>query len=551
MGLVYLARDPQIERDVALKTVRFDGPSHSFKIDEAKARFLKEAKISGRLQHPHIVTVFDVGEDQGTLYLAMEYVPGGSLAQRLVDGPPLPVEEKIRIVAEVAHALGHAHERGVLHRDVKPANILLTPSLAAKVTDFGIGKLLTGDTDLTSTGQMVGSPAYMSPEQIRGEKLDVRSDIFSLGVVLYQVLTGRKPFPAETLTTLVYQVLNEEPEDPTVYAPDVPPELIPVIRRCLAKKRDSRYSDAAELAAELGELVGFSPVMATSALSESKVGRARRLSASGSTPKPNLPDSGETRSNSAEGEVAATRGTSDATTERMERMDPTGATRNTPAPPPPPMSAGSATSRRPLLAGVALLVAAVAVGIVVMNRNAAPPVDPQPTPVPPPTAVPQPTEVPTPVPEATVLPVASPSAVPSVVPTEPATGSPTPTKRPAPKRATPTVVVAIPAPPTATPATTSLRVKLTTPIQKGLLLVAAGGRQVLRKEVDFGKGSSGGTMDTAITLPSGETEINVTFSRTDKTAAASGGSVRAALSGGERRLTVTVDEEGKLRIGLD
>jgi serine/threonine-protein kinase len=500
--------------------------------------------------------VFDVGEDHGTLYLAMEYVPGGSLAQRLVDGPPLPVEEKIRIVAEVAHALGHAHERGVLHRDVKPANILLTPSLAAKVTDFGIGKLLTGDTDLTSTGQMVGSPAYMSPEQIRGEKLDVRSDIFSLGVVLYQVLTGRKPFPAETLTTLVYQVLNEEPEDPTVYAPDVPPELVPVIRRCLAKKRDSRYTDAAELAAELGDLVGFSPVMASSALSESKVGRARRLmSASGSTPKPNLPDSGETRSNSAEGEVAATRGASEATTERMERMDPAGATRNTTAgvsaasfgaaAAPPP---GAASSKKPLLAGVALLVAAVAVGIVVMNRNAPPPVDPQPTPVPQPTAVPQPTECRRPRPKPPSFRWPRPASF-RRAPTEPATARPRP--RNVPEAATPTVVVAVPVPPTATPATTSLRVTLTTPIQKGLLLVAAGGKQVLRKEVDFGKGSSGGTMDTVITLPSGEAEINVTFSRTDKTAAASGGSVRAALSGGERRLTVTVDEEGKLRIGLD
>ena len=240
MGVVYLARDPQIERQLALKTVRFDGPGHDSKIDEAKARFLKEARISGRLQHPHIVTVFDVGEDAGNLYLAMEYVAGGSLAQKLADPAALEIFDQLRIVAEVAEALGHAHERGVLHRDVKPANILLTESLSAKVSDFGIGKLLIGDTDLTSTGQMVGSPAYMSPEQIRGEKLDVRSDIFSLGIVLYQTLTSRKPFPADTLTTLVYQILHEEPIDSATLRPGLPEEVPGIIRKCLAKPRDAR-----------------------------------------------------------------------------------------------------------------------------------------------------------------------------------------------------------------------------------------------------------------------------------------------------------------------
>ena len=279
MGVVYLARDPQIEREVALKTVRFDSPNPSFKIEEAKARFLKEARISGRLQHPHIVTVFDVGEDGGNLYLAMEYVPGGSFSQRLQEPNPLSIEERIRVVAEVAQALGHAPERGVIHRDVKPANILLTQSGSAKVTDFGIGKLLTGDTELTSTGQMVGSPAYMSPEQIRGEKLDVRSDIFSLGVVLYQALTDRKPFPADTLTTLVYQILHEEPAAPGTVRNDLPTEISAIVRKCLAKNREDRYSDAVELSAALGELLGYTPVGTTASLSESKVRRAQRAAA--------------------------------------------------------------------------------------------------------------------------------------------------------------------------------------------------------------------------------------------------------------------------------
>jgi serine/threonine-protein kinase len=283
MGVVYLARDPQIERTLALKTVRFDGPSQSFSVSEAKARFLKEAKISGRLQHPNIVTVFDVGEDEGTLYLAMEYISGGSLSQRLSDPLEFSIHDRIRILSEVADALAHAHQRGVIHRDVKPANILLTDASVAKVTDFGIGKLLTGDTDLTSTGQMVGSPAYMSPEQIRGDKLDVRSDIFSLGVVIFQTLTLKKPFPADTLTTLVYQILHNEPDDPLEHNGELPPEITEITRRCLAKSREDRYGDAVELADDLRALIGIMPLVSTSGLTESKVGRARALAAAGAT----------------------------------------------------------------------------------------------------------------------------------------------------------------------------------------------------------------------------------------------------------------------------
>ncbi|HEY3350565.1 MAG TPA: serine/threonine-protein kinase [Thermoanaerobaculia bacterium] len=281
MGVVYLARDPQIERELALKTIRFDDAEKSFSADEAKARFLKEARISGRLQHPHIVTVFDVGEDQGVLYLAMELVQGGSFSRRLAEPAGFSIRDRVRVVAEVAEALAHAHERGVLHRDIKPANILLSPSLSAKVTDFGIGKLLTGDTELTSTGQMVGSPAYMSPEQIKGDKLDARTDIFSLGVVLYQALTLRKPFPADTLTTLVYQILHEEPADPAEVAGDLPEGLAAIVSRCLAKDRANRYSDAADLADDLRAVLGFSPVGSTASFSESRV---KRLKSSPSSP---------------------------------------------------------------------------------------------------------------------------------------------------------------------------------------------------------------------------------------------------------------------------
>ncbi len=282
MGIVYLARDPQIERIIALKTIQFDSSGQGFDHAEAKARFLREAKISGRLQHPNIVTIYDVGEHAGNLFLAMEYVAGGSLADKLPEaGSPLDVYGRIRVVAEVADALAHAHERGVIHRDVKPANILLTESLVAKVTDFGIGKIVYGDTELTAAGQMVGSPAYMSPEQIRGEKVDARSDIFSLGVVLYQALTQKRPFPSDTLTTLVYQILNDEPQDPCKLRKDIPPEISPVLKKMLAKKRDQRYQDAALVAEDLRAAAGISQTAGTGGLNESRIRRQRMVATDG------------------------------------------------------------------------------------------------------------------------------------------------------------------------------------------------------------------------------------------------------------------------------
>jgi len=471
MGIVYLARDPSIERQVALKTVRFDGPGGSFKVDEAKARFLKEARISGRLQHPNIVTIFDVGEDAGNLYLAMEFVNGPSLAQRLADPEPLPIEERIRIVVEVAQALGHAHERGVIHRDIKPANILLNENVTAKVTDFGIGKLLTGDTELTSTGQMVGSPAYMSPEQIKGEKLDVRSDIFSLGVVLYQTLTTRKPFPADTLTTLVYQILHEEPPDPCTLRSDLPPEVSKIIRKCLAKNREDRYADATELASDLGTLVGLNPVMSTGSLSESKVSRARRQGAAAipiispptpprptppkpAPPKPAAPPARQTTGDEPTEYVGGMAGMGSDTPTISVRSGPT--TRPPlPAPTPEGPKAG-ASSKKPLLfavGGVAAVAVLVGAGLALRGGNR-----PKPTPTAAPTAPPTPsipiaTASTATSPEGSPTPLGEPSPYPTLPPpTAAAVTSPIPTLGPTPA---PTKKVAAapptPVPPTPTP----------------------------------------------------------------------------------------------------
>jgi eukaryotic-like serine/threonine-protein kinase len=255
MGTVYLAHDPHIDRPVALKTLRADAAQGEHG-QEIKSRFLKEAKLAGRLAHPNVVTIYETGDDQGVTYIAMEYVDGESLTQWLARRGDAPYAERIEIVRQVAQALEHAHGRGVLHRDIKPGNILLSREGRVKVADFGIGKLLSGTGDLTRTGQMIGSPAYMSPEQIRGEKLDPRSDLFSLGVVLYELLTGKRPFPGDSITTLVYQILHTEPKDPLTLRADLPPSTSDVIVRLLAKSPDRRPSDAAAFLREIGRIEG-------------------------------------------------------------------------------------------------------------------------------------------------------------------------------------------------------------------------------------------------------------------------------------------------------
>ena len=253
MGVVYLAQDPHIERPVAVKTLRSDGDKE--RAAEIESRFLKEAKLSGRLQHPSIVTIYEFGRDGDTVYIAMEYVDGQSLSRFVADRPALTVGERVALVKDVARALQHAHERGVVHRDIKPGNILVTKDRAVKVADFGIGKLLSGaSTDLTRTGTMIGSPAYMSPEQIRGEKIDGRSDFFSLGVVLFELVAGARPFPGDSITTLVYQILHTEPRDPLSLKADLAPAAREVFARLLAKQPGDRPSNANEFIREIDRL---------------------------------------------------------------------------------------------------------------------------------------------------------------------------------------------------------------------------------------------------------------------------------------------------------
>jgi serine/threonine protein kinase len=252
MGEVYLAEDPQIDRQLAIKTVRLIGRPQE--IEDRKKRLLREARAAGRLLHPNVVTLFDAGEAEGMLYLAFEFVEGTDLAVRLDGGGPrMSLRQALRAVRQAAEALDYAHSQGIVHRDIKPSNILLDRAGWVKVADFGIAKMAGQSTELTMAGSVMGSPQYLSPEQIRGEDLDGRSDIFSLGVVFYEILSGKRPFEGDTITTLVYQILHKDPP-PVSELRAVPPRAEELLRGMLAKSLDERIGTAGAVARELAEI---------------------------------------------------------------------------------------------------------------------------------------------------------------------------------------------------------------------------------------------------------------------------------------------------------
>ena len=256
MGVVYRAQDLRLERLVALKFL-----PHELTLDpDSKSRFLLEARAASALDHPNICTIHEVGEtDEGQLYLAMACYEGETLKQRLSRGR-LPIEESLEIAQQVARGLVKAHRHGIVHRDIKPANLMITTDEIVKILDFGIAKL-AGAAGLTRSGSSLGTPGYMSPEQARGEEIDPRTDVWSLGAVLYEMVTGRRPFRGEHEQTVLYSLFNEEPEPVLNLRPDAPPELARIIGRLLAKDREQRYPDAAAALADLRALYG--PVTGT------------------------------------------------------------------------------------------------------------------------------------------------------------------------------------------------------------------------------------------------------------------------------------------------
>ena len=250
MGVVYRAVDPIIEREVALKTLLTELPEDV--VDEVRVRFLREARSAGRLSHPNIVTIFDVGQEGGAAYIAMELLEGPSLHQMLKERQRIPFHTAADIIAQVADALHHAHQFSIVHRDVKPANVVVAPSGRAKLTDFGVAYVPA--SDVTQTGSALGSPRYMAPEQVLGQPFDARADIFSLGVVLYELLTRRTPFewPGDTTVFALMQRIAGEPHPPLRQIdPQIPAGFDRIMDRALAKRPQDRYQTAAEFASDL------------------------------------------------------------------------------------------------------------------------------------------------------------------------------------------------------------------------------------------------------------------------------------------------------------
>ena len=249
MGVVYLGKDPTIQRFVAIKTMRLDEIDDRDRLQEVKARFFREAESTGRLSHPNIVTIFDAGEEDDLGYLAMEMIQGTTLKQWSRKPNLLPLDKVIPILATVAEAMDYAHQQGVVHRDIKPANIMLTTDEVVKIMDFGIAKMATSSK--TQTNIVLGTPTYMSPEQIAGKKVDGRSDIFSLAVVMFELLTGRPPFTADNVSALLFAIAHTPHLSVKAIRPDLPPVIKEVLDRALQKDPVHRNRRAGEFAAEL------------------------------------------------------------------------------------------------------------------------------------------------------------------------------------------------------------------------------------------------------------------------------------------------------------
>ncbi len=255
MGMVYLGKDPKIGRMVAIKTMALSQEFEAAELAEVKGRFFREAEAAGKLTHPNIVTMFDAGEEHDLAYIAMEYIQGHDLSRYARLDSLLSAQKVLRLVAQAADALDYAHQRNVVHRDIKPANLMYLPEEdKIKITDFGIARVT--DSSKTKTGTVLGTPSYMSPEQLAGKKVDGRSDMFSLGVTLYQLLTGQLPFAAESMATLMYKIANEAQAAPSQVRAQLPPCADPIIQKILQKDPEARYQRGADLARDLRQCAG-------------------------------------------------------------------------------------------------------------------------------------------------------------------------------------------------------------------------------------------------------------------------------------------------------
>jgi predicted Ser/Thr protein kinase len=249
MGVVYKAHDSLMERDVAIKLIS----EMVLAVPEIKSRFLREAQTAGKLSHENITVIFDVGEDQGRPFIVMEYLEGADLGEMTDEGKDFSLPEKLDYAIQICRGLSYSHSRGIIHRDIKPGNIRVTANKKVKIMDFGIAR--AESSNLTRTGAIIGTPYYMSPEQVQGKKIDKRSDIFSFGVLFYELLTGRKPFPGDEPTGVMYKIVFEEPDRTDDRALSQPKELKPIVLKLLAKDPDKRYQDLSDAAADLDKIL--------------------------------------------------------------------------------------------------------------------------------------------------------------------------------------------------------------------------------------------------------------------------------------------------------
>ncbi|GBC84538.1 Serine/threonine-protein kinase PrkC [bacterium HR11] len=274
MGVVYQGFDPLIEREVALKVIRIPPWMSEEEVQEYRERFFREAKAAGKLQHPNIVTIYDIGTDErtGIPFIVMELVRGETLKNRIQREGSLPWPMMVDVARQVAEALHFAHAHGIVHRDIKPSNIMLTESGLVKITDFGIAHMPA--SELTRTGQLLGSPSYMSPEQVIGERVTHRTDLFSLGVVLFEGLTGQKPFQGDTFSQITFKIVHEPPPDLRVLRPDLPEALYGLVERLLAKDPGGRFETAGAIAAYIRQHLSPASPEAAEALPIESLGEA-------------------------------------------------------------------------------------------------------------------------------------------------------------------------------------------------------------------------------------------------------------------------------------
>lgn len=256
MGIVYKALDPDIDREVAIKTIRFDLISDDEEKNELMLRFMREARAAGKLVHPNIITIHEVGKVKDMTYIVMQYVEGPSLQNWIATKKKFSASEVVKLMLQLCDALKFAHQNGIVHRDIKPANILLDNFGKPHICDFGVAHVEM--STITQTGATIGTPSYMSPEQVMGKRIDKRSDIFSLGAILYELLTGRRPFEGESITTVIYKIVNEAVEPLSHAKMEIPREFDQVIQKALTKNPEERYGSCDELAADLKNIGHFS-----------------------------------------------------------------------------------------------------------------------------------------------------------------------------------------------------------------------------------------------------------------------------------------------------